>query len=215
MTRIKNTNVARGLMALSIGLGAVALAARPAEARLVDVHAGARAGGIVGWGSTPNTPDFFDGTRGPGMGVEVGAKLLVLDLSANFLQVFNGNGRAGTLAQLLLGFEFDIPVGNLKFQNGKSRNIIRPALAGGVAFGTPKPVSPPLDNAQISDKGFVSQMEVAYEFFLNPFMAVGAEADFGYHYFVGGGVRATAANKDYSSGYHMAGLATFTFHLGY
>ena len=47
-------------------LGGTLLAARPAEARLIDLYAGATAGGIAGWGTTPNTPDFFD-TRGAGV----------------------------------------------------------------------------------------------------------------------------------------------------
>jgi hypothetical protein len=222
MTRhTKKRYAARGGRALSFrmvllaGLGVVALSARPAEARLIDLHAGARAGGIVGWGSTANTPDFFDKTKGGAMGIEVGAKLLVFDLSASFLQVLNGDGRVGTLSQLMLSFEFDVPVGRDRFQNGKSRNIIRPALGFGVGVGTPGPVSPPLNNAQVSDKGIVSQLELDYEHFLNPFMGIGVEGDYGYHYFLGGEANPVLKSTDHSSGYHMAALATFTFHLGY
>jgi hypothetical protein len=188
-----------------------------AEARLIDLHAGLRGGGITGWGDTKSTPDFFDKTKGPGLGFDLGVKLLVFDLSANFLQVFDGSGRVGTLTQLLLSFVIDVPVGYQTFRNtGKKRNIVRPALGAGVAFGTPGPVHPPLSNDQVSDKGLVTQMGVAYEHFLNPFMGVGVEGDFGYHYFVGGGASATANDvRDHSSGYHLAGFATFTFHLGY
>src|SRR4029079_2928153 len=120
----------------------ITAAARPAEARWFDLHAGARAGGVVGWGSASGgNSDFFERTRGGGLGFEVGAKLLIFDLSANFLQVVNGSGRAGTLTQLLLGVEIDVPVGNAKLKSGQSRSIFRPGLAGGVGFGTPRPVS--------------------------------------------------------------------------
>jgi len=210
------------ILGRALGLGAlvvVALAARPAEARLVDLRAGARAGGVTGWGETSSTPDFFDRRKGVGPGVEVGVRLLVLDLSANFTQFIDGNGRAGTLTQLLFGINIDIPVGNIYFQRGvekgHSRNIVRPILDFGVAAGTPEPVHPPLDNAQISDKGIVSYLGANYEFFLNEFVGVGAQADYGYHYFVGGGKSMTAANQTHSSGYQLDAFATLTFHLGY
>jgi hypothetical protein len=194
-------------------LATVALAARPAQARLIDLRAGGRFGGMVGWGSS-STPDFFDKARGVGGGFELGAKLLVVDLSVNFSQLFEGS----SLTQMLLGFTFDIPVGNLYFQDGiakgKSRNIIRPILNGGFAVGTPNAVDLPLDDAQISQKGFISNFGASYEYFLNPFMAVGAQVDYGWHYFVGGGKSNFTGSQKHSAGYHFDGFATVTFHLG-
>jgi hypothetical protein len=199
----------------------LSLAARPAQARLIDLRAGVIGGGLTGWGQTANTPDFFKRRQGPGAGVEVGVKLLVFDVSASFLQLFNGSGTAGTLTQLLAGVNIDVPVGNDKFQEGvergKSRNVIRPIANLGFAVGTPEPVKPPLDNAQISAKGFVSYMGLGYEHFLNEFFGVGAQANFGYHYFIDGGMSEMTAvpNQTHSAGYQLSGFATFTFHLGY
>lgn len=189
------------------------LAAPPAQARWVDMHAGMRTGGIVGWGSKSGTPDFFEKTRGPVMGAEVGVKLLVVDLSVSFLQVFDGGGRSGTLSQAILGFEIDIPVGEARTREGRRKLILRPGAGGGVAFGTPGPVNPPLSNDQISDKGLVSQTRLALEY--NPYalLGFGVEGDLGYHYFLGGQV--VNNSQDHSSGIHMAALATLTFHLGY
>jgi hypothetical protein len=205
-------------------LAVAALAARPAEARLLDLRAGARAGGMAGWGTTPNTPDFFERKRGPGLGIEVGARLLIFDFSASFTQLFDGNGTNGTFTQGLVGIAIDVPVGNQLFQggieNGKSRNIIRPTAGVGAGVGTPEPVHPPLDNAQISDKGLFPYAGIGFEHFLNEFMGVGAQADFAYHYFFGGG-KTSMVNpmmmptyQTYSTGYHFSGFATFTFHLG-
>jgi hypothetical protein len=203
------------------GFGVASLAARPAEARLIDLHAGAIGGGITGWGTTANTPDFFQRRKGPGLGVEVGVKMLVFDLSANFFQIFDSNGGAGTLTQVLLGVNIDVPVGNQKFQygveRGKSRNIIRPIANFGGAIGSPEPVHLPVDNAQISSKGIVSYWGVGYEHFLNEFVGVGAVANFGYHYFVGGAKSEdpSVQNQGHSAGYQLTGFATLTFHLGY
>jgi len=208
------------LLALAV-FGAASLRARPAEARLIDLHAGAIAGGVTGWGTTANTPDFFKRRGGPGVGAELGVKLLIFDVSVNFLQIFDSSGRGATLTQGLFGVNIDVPVGNQKFQDGvergKSKNIIRPIANIGVALGTPEPVHLPVDNAQLSSKGLVSYWGVGYEHFINEFMGVGAVANFGYHYFIGGGKSEdpTVMNQSHSAGYQFAGFATLTFHLGY
>jgi hypothetical protein len=209
----KNRRVVLAPLLGLAALAAVVLASRPAEARLVDLRAGGRFGGMTGWG-TSGAPDFFDTARSGGGGFELGAKLLIVDLSVNFTQLFNGN----SLTQMLLGFTFDIPVGNLYFQDGlakgKSRNIIRPIVNGGFAVGTPAAISLPLDDAQISQKGFISNFGANYEFFVNPFMGVGAQVDYGWHYFVGGGKSPFTGGQNHSAGYHFTGFAHLTFHLG-
>jgi hypothetical protein len=209
------------LLALVV-FGAASLRGRPAEARLIDLHAGAIAGGITGWGTTTNTPDFFQRRRGPGVGAEVGVKLLIFDVSASFLQLFDSHGAGGTLSQALFGVNIDVPVGNQKFQDGiergKSKNIIRPIANVGVALGTPERVHPPLNNAQISSKGFVTYWGLGYEHLINEFVGVGAVGNFGYHYFIGGGASedpTALPNSTHSAGYQLTGFATLTFHLGY
>jgi hypothetical protein len=257
---------------VGLALGAAAALAmadaRQAEARILDLHLGADAGGITGWGSTPNTPDFFQHTRGAGLGFDVGVKLLVFDLSARFTQVFNGSGTAGTLTQFLLGFVIDIPIGEATIgedapppppppppppqqgawgegaaprppppsQQGawgeggqpapanpppppppaprrRTNQVLRPGIAAGFGFGTPGPVNPPLSNDQISDKGIVTEARLEYEYFLSPFLALGAKGLVGYHYFLGGA--AINASEGHSQGYSLAGFGTLTFHIGF
>jgi len=198
-------------------LGAVVLAAAVAvpavaEARIVDLRVAAQGGLMGGWGTTSNTPDFFEQTRGPGFGFEVGAKLLVFDFSVNFLQIVDSNGLSGTLIQGLFGTEIDIPVGHMKLDNGESAHMLHTGIVGGVALGTGAPVMLPVTNDQLADKGFIARYRFAYEFFLNPFMGVGGEVDFGWHYFLGGEAINNAAA--HSTGYQGMVLGNFTFHLG-
>jgi hypothetical protein len=204
-----------GLALLALGL-VLSAQQRAAEARLIDVRAGLLAGGVVGWGATDKTPDFFDTTRGGALGFEVGVKLLVFDLSGNFVQVIDSSGRTGTLTQFLLGFIIDAPIGPGHTQAERNRLLLRPGVNMGFAFGTPHPVSPPLDSAQISHKGLVTNLKVGVEYFLTPYLGVGAEVSAGYHYFFGGTIVVTQgdANKSFSSGSHLIGLGTLTFHLG-
>src|SRR5450755_1980918 len=211
---MKKQIAAPSLVVLAFSVALVG-AARPAEARLIDLYAGATAGGFGGWGSTSNTPDFFDKTHGPAVGFDLGIKLLIFDLSASFLQAFDGSGTSGTLIQFLLGTEVDVPLGGAKLPDGQSQNVLEPKIAGGFGFGTPGPVSPPLTDSQISAKGIVANATLGYEYFLNPFIAIGASGTFGYHYFFGGDVVNSSNVMDHSSGYQLIGLGTVTFHLGY
>jgi hypothetical protein len=96
---------------------------------------------------------------------------------------------------------------------GKPAQIVRPGIAAGFGFGTPGPVTPPLNDAQISDKGLVTEARLEYEYFLSSFIAVGAKGLLGYHYFLGG--NAVNSSEGHSTGYSLAGFATLTFHIGF
>jgi hypothetical protein len=205
--------VRRGALAALAAVVLVVAAARTAEARWLDLRVGLRAGGMTGWGGDSTTPDFFKNTRGPAAGFELGVRLLILDVSANFLQVFDSHGREGTLTQVLAGVAYDFGVGNEKLQNGKRKNYIRLGTMGGVGLGTAGPVHPPLTNDQVSDKGIVSQTQIGYEHYVDSILAIGLEGDIGYHYFLGGQV--INASQDHSAGPDLIGMATLTLHLGF
>lgn len=204
----------RGARLLGVAVVAAAIAApAAAEARLIDLRVGGAAGGMFGWGTgSGSSPDFFRESAGPGLGLEMGARLLVIDMSLSFLQLIDSGGLSGTLIQLLLGAAIDIPVGRHKLPNGQSINVLNAGIAGGLALGTGAPVQFPIDNEQVADKGAVGRLRFGYEAFLNPFMAVGAQLDFGYHYFLAG--QPINNGADHASGFHIIGLGTFTFHLG-
>lgn len=211
------------------------LAAAPAQARFVDVHAGLRAGGLTGSGAkSAERSDFFELVRGPAAGFELGVKLLVLDLSVSFMQVLGGKGQigdpgqrlddtpagqigdpgenvsgdgpgTGTLTQFLLGFEMEFDLA--------PRLVLRPRISAGFALGTEHPVTPPLHNDDVSHKGVVAQGEVALEKYLNPFLSVGAQLDLGVHYLLGGTL-VVNDSRNWSSGVQLLGMLTATAHLG-
>ena len=200
---------------LLVGLALAGTLAWPvaAEARVMDLRLSGNAGGMFGWGTTTGTPDMFRQAAGPGFGVEAGLKLLIFDFSIDVMQIINGDGLGATLIQGMFGVEVDIPAGHMKLENGQSAMVVHTGAAAGVVLGTNAPAMLPVTNDQLADKGFSSRVRVAYEFFLNPYMGVGAQADFGYHYLLGG--EAVNMTQDHSAGYHVIGLATFTFHLGF
>lgn len=198
-----------------LGAAVIAAVALPAvaEARVADLRVAAQGGGMYGWGTTTNTPDFFEQTRAPGFGFETGLKLLVFDVSVDFTQFVQDGGLKGTLIQLLAGTDIDIPAGQAKLPNGQSANVIHMGIEAGGALGTGAPVMLPVTNDQLADKGFVSRFRFGYEYLLNQFMGVGGQLDLGYHYFLGG--QAVNNASAHSSGYHGMLMANFTFHLGF
>ena len=149
----------------SMVVGAAALLAaargsrrRPRRASSTCAPAG-NAGGMYGWGTTPNTPDFFEQTRGPGFGFEVGAKLLVFDFSVDFMQIVNDGGLSGTLIQVLLGTEHRHPGrASAKLDERPERAAcFTPGVVGGRRARHGRARDAAGDNDQLADKGFVSR----------------------------------------------------------
>jgi hypothetical protein len=200
----------RGLRAAALGalVVAAALAPRPAEAKLVDLYGALRGGGVVGSGtaSGEQSSDFFKSARGPGFGFELGLELLNVNASVNFTQLLDGGGAAGTVTELLLGFDGEIGIDGLR----RPKTFIRLGGSAGIALGTHRPVNPPLDNEQVSDKGPILQAVVGVDRYLAPVVTIGLEATAGYHYFAAGPLNSPTST---SSGMHLLIFFTVRAHL--
>jgi hypothetical protein len=196
---------ARGALA-----GVVVLLAAPAaQAKLFDLYGGLRTGALMGWGSAsgqPGAQDFFETTHGPGMGFEVGLELLNVNAAVNFTQMLSSDGLAGTLTQLLLGFDGEIGVDGLR----RPKTFVRIGGAAGLGFGTPRPVDPPLNNDQVTHRGPVFQATVGVDRYLVPLLTVGLEATGGYHYFIDGSINAPSST---AKGMHLLILLAARVHL--
>jgi hypothetical protein len=184
-----------------------------AEARIIDLRLSGNGSVMYGWGTTTGTQDMFRQAAGPGFGAEAGLKLLVFDVSLNVMQIVKSSGLSATLIQGLIGTDIDIPVGHSKLDNGQSAHMLHTGLVAGFVLGTRATATLPVMNDELADKGFVTRYRFAYEYFLNPFMGIGGEGQFGYHYLLGG--QAVNNTSTHSTGYQIAALASFIFHLGY
>ncbi|MBC8131779.1 MAG: hypothetical protein H7X95_02265 [Deltaproteobacteria bacterium] len=204
------------LAGLACALLASLSGAAQARGKLVDLHGAVLAGAMTGRGSDSATPDLYHQTEGGGLGLELGARLLILDFSMRFLQMVNTGGSGGTMLSALLGPSVEIPVlGGGQDAEGKQlppRLVISPGLAGGVTFGSLVPVDPPLTNDQLAGKGLILMGRFAVERMYGPILGVGAEIQGGYHYLVG--ASGVANGKDHSSGWQLGAFATLAFHLG-
>lgn len=211
------------------GVAGLALAAAAAVApslahadggRIIDLHGGLMTGAMTGWGNGGvGSPDFFHQVQDPGLGVELGLRVLVLDLSIRFVQMFGTDGRGGTLSTIMFGPTLEIPLlGGGTDVDGHPRLaklVLRPGLAAGVGLGTPAPVNPPLSADQISGKGFLGVARCGIERFFGPWFGLEGHVEGGYHYFIGGeGLVNGTDMKGHSSGGQIALFGSAVLHLG-
>lgn len=209
----RTVSVRRVILASAIASSvAAATAAGSASAKYLDLRASLLAGGQIGDGTGGATRDFFRETRGPALGLEVGLRLTVVDLSFRFLQMVGADGRKGTLSTIpMLGLALELPIDG-KRGSDRRRLLLRPGVGVGFGFGTPGPVDPPLSSDQISGKGVMALGRVGCEWMFNPFFGVGGELQGGYHYFFGG--TGLLNGSDQSTGWQLAAFATATAHVG-
>ena len=149
---------------------------------------------MFGWGTTANTQDMFRQRGGPRHRRRGRPQAAGLRLLRQRVRRSSRTATSATLIQGLVGMDVDLPAGNTKLPNGAER-AHHPHRGAGSASCSGPTTSPwrRSTNDQLADKGFTSRYRLAYEYFLNPFMGVGGEGQFGYHYLVGGAGRSTTA----------------------
>ncbi len=142
--------------ALAVGL--VCGVAAPAHADLFRLFGEVHGGGMYGQGTGGDQKDaaFFAKSPHGAYGAQIGAELFIFDLWIEHHQFTDGS-RVATWSKIGVGVHTLIDLGSTKDIKAGKGNYIE--LSSGVFFGvgTGQQVMPPLDNAQISDKGFLVQ----------------------------------------------------------
>lgn len=182
--------IAARATAVLCALGVLAGAAPAARAKVLDLYAGGRAGGALGWSGS---------ARGAGVGFEAGAELLGVDGSLSYLYLFE----SGRLTELLLSVDGDFGLDGAE----RSTTFLRLGVGGGAAILTRKPPDPALDPREVSRTGVVGQVSFALEQHLGDFVIAGLELLGGFHHLF---ASRTEASLD---GVHFLGLLTLRFHL--
>jgi hypothetical protein len=207
-----------GVLAFAVMGAALSSSARAqTRTKWVDLYGSVLVGGTTGGGTARGGPDFFDASEGLASGVKLGVRLFVVDFSIRFLQMIDSHGAASTLSTALLGSTLEIPlVGGGHDVMGHPRRpevVLRPGLGAGFALGTPAPVHLPIDNAQLSAKGFLVEGSCGVERLFGPYFGIGATLEGGYHYLFGQSATLNSGS-DRSQGWQLAIFTTFTGHFG-
>ena len=192
---------------------ALALAARPGEAALFELHASLRAGAQTGKGigGAQQDADFFARARGAAFGAVVGVEILWIDVYVEHDQLTDFSEITGTWTQFMVGPHFAFPLEEAR-AGETARTYADLALSVGFGVGTGQQVDPPLDNGQISDKGVMIELRLGVEHRFNRVVGVGLAFPLGWGYMFKNDVVNDVENH-YQT-FHVMALGTLNFRIG-
>lgn len=170
------------LAALLALCGAPAAAQADIVSVLAQVHGGASGGrGISG---DRKDEAFHDGATGGTYGAKVGVEILFIDVWVGHDQYRDSDRLLGTWTTFMSGFDLELDLGSQKggtrndrgeVDGGYSAGYAEFGMGAGFGLGTGQQVMPPLDNGEITDKGFVSQAFVGAGWRLSPALSLGVQ----------------------------------------
>jgi hypothetical protein len=209
----------RHATALCAALFVIALGGQ-ARADLLSLRAEGRGGAAGGKGMFGERADdaFHEGIAGPAYGFLVGAEVMLVDAWIEHNQYLTSGNVDATWTQFMVGFDVQFDFGDKKsFKlneagkkvGGYSSWYGEMGMGAGFAVGTGQQVQPPLDNAQVTDKGFMFEIRGAAAYRIFPWLSVGVTVpvSMGYYTKSGNGAVANDIDNQYMSvGY--AGLLT-------
>jgi hypothetical protein len=170
----------------------LAAAAPAARADVLTLTADAQGGGMggTGTGGDQKANAFFAKAPHIAYGAQVGVKFLVFDVWIRHHQYTSGS-RLATWTAFGTGLDTVIDLGDRK----KGENtFVQLAMGLWFGLGTGQQVALPLDNAQISDKGFLGEAAVGFGTHLSSSLDLGVTVPVSYGYFFKSGNGATANN---------------------
>ena len=157
-----------------------------ARADLLAGYAQIQGGGASGMGLFGDHKDnsFHQNAEGIAYGAYVGVEVVLVDVWVEHNQYLNG-GLEGTWTQFMTGLDVEFDLGRKEggtrldsgeVKGGYSRWFGEFGLGVGFGVGTGQQVEPPLDNSQVSDKGFLFQATFGAGFHLNRHLSLNLTA---------------------------------------
>ncbi len=181
---------------------ASALSAAPAVAHagVFDLYAQVEGGGAsgLGVGGVKKDDAFFKGAGGALYGAKVGVEFLFTDAWVEHWQLTDLKGITGTWTQFMIGADVDFPLGDTP-KGEKPKTFAELGLAVGYGLGTGQQVDPPLDNGQVTDKGFIGQLSLGIDYRFSKVTSIGfvVPITYGYLFKNGPGIAANDTDNQY------------------
>jgi hypothetical protein len=206
-------------------LVALAGSERAASADLLSGYAQIQGGGASGAGLFGDQMDaaFHKEAEGITYGAYVGVEIVFLDVWIEHNQFIANGGVEGTWTQFMTGIDVEFDLGpkeggtrleNGQIKDGYSRWYGEFGLGAGFGVGTGQQVDPPLDNSQVTDKGFVFQASIGGGFRMSKYFSLGLSLPMqaGYMFKSGEGATANDLETNYGS-MQAAALLSMRFKL--
>jgi hypothetical protein len=139
-------------------------------------------GGGVGLGGDRKDDAFHKGAAGAIYGGLVGVEILFIDVWVEHSQHLGSDGLIGTWTQFMTGLDLVFDIGakteGVTIKDGKdtggySKTYGELGMAVGFGVGTGQQIDPPLDNSEITDKGFLAQGMIGFGYRFNKAVSVG------------------------------------------
>jgi len=204
------------LRAFVVSLFVVAATAGASDADVLLVYGNLHGGGMVGKGvgGDQKGEAFFANAPNGTYGLSVAARFLFLaaEVSHDQYTFFGGQDQNSlrTWTQFSVGIDFDAGIGaGTPAKDGqpakKSTKFIQFAAMAGFGVGTGQQVDPPLDNSEITDKGFMLGGKFGIGTHVNKLFDFGLMIPVQYGYFIKNGVAANDVSNHYQ-GIHGSAL---------
>ncbi len=164
-----------------------------------EVHGGV--GGGEGLGGEQKDDAFHAGAGGILYGAIVGGEVLFIDVWVEHHQHLSDDGLTGTWTQFMLGFDTEIDLSKPVDGQLHSDSYVELGVGVGYGLGTGQQVMPPLDNSEITDKGFVAQATFGLGYRITSVLSIGLVIPIqgAYLFKSGPGLAANDRDNQYSS----------------
>lgn len=177
-----------------------------AHADLLSFRAEAHGGGAGGAGVAGDQKDnaFQKGARGGAYGALVGVEVLFIDVWIQHHQ-YSDSALIGTWTQFMTGMDVDVDLGvppEVKGgKRGRASGYFEAGLGLGFGVGTGQQVELPLDNSEVTDKGFLAEAKIGAGKNLGPILSIGllGTVSGGYFFKSGPGVVANDTGTHYQA----------------
>lgn len=178
---------------------ALCLAPAGASAEVFKLYGELNAGGMYGSGTAGMHKDdaFFHNAAGGAYGALFGAKVLVFDANVRHHQFISPE--IMTWTQFTLGLNFSVDTGSEWDRKQKQGGYWEVGVGVGYGLGTGAQVMPPLDNGEITDKGFVIEGRIGFGKHLSSVFDIGLVVPTSYGFFFKTGSGANLMENQYQS----------------
>jgi hypothetical protein len=168
-----------------------------ASADVFKLYGEAHGGGMYGKGiaGAQKAESFFQKGKGGAYGVQVGAQFLIFDGHIHHHQYVNRDGLT-TWTQFTAGLDFGFDTGTEQEKKANKGGYLAVGVGLGFGLGTGAQVVPPLDNSEVTDKGFMLEGRLGFGKHLNKVFDLGIAVPVSWGYLFKSGNGATANNPD-------------------
>ncbi len=172
-------------LAITMTVGSMlCLAPTNGSADVLSGYVQAQGGGATGVGFVGDLKDsaFHGEAEGLTYGFLIGVEIVLIDVWVEHNQYVRGTDFAGTWTQFMTGLDMQLDMGptrggttlkNGRVKGGHSQYYGEFGIGLGFGVGTGQQVDPPLDNSELTDRGFIFQAQIGGGMRLNKLLSVG------------------------------------------